>query len=308
MTVMVNLRGVPTQATYVDWSAKYDMPTVRIGDREMPRKVLSIVSGGATSEAAVSVITDVAVAAPEIVETETIVPINTRFAYLSMMVGMVATATPTSLIITGSGGLGKTFTVLDKLTEQGLEEDEDYVLIKGYTTPKSMYRTMHDNRDKIIVFDDCDSVLTNETAVNLLKAALESMPTRRVAWMTERGGGESEDSLPSSFDFIGKVIFISNKRLNQIPQALLSRALYVDVTMTAPEKIERMRNIAPNVRPELPLSDKLEVIDMLDTLKTRTKDLNIRTMLKCLDIRQSAPADQWKAVAEYVVTTGTATE
>lgn len=296
-TVQVKLNGAPVTATYVEWSDRYNMAVVDYQGRRMPRKVLAVT-------AMRTAVFDEAAPDAAIPAATTMPPINVRFDYLRLLVGMVATATPTSLIVTGSGGLGKSFTVFDKLREDGLEDGEDYIVVKGYTTPKSMYRTLYDNRDRIVIFDDCDSVLTNDSAINLLKSALDSTPVRRISWITERSNSDSEDSLPSSFDFVGKVIFISNMTLGRIPQPLLSRALYVDVTMTSVEKLERIRAIAPAVRPEVTMAIKHDVIDLIDALKDRTKDLNIRTFIKILDVRQSAPLSQWRDVATYIVTTG----
>ena len=48
-----------------------------------------------------------------------------------------------------------------------------------------------------IVFDDCDSVLKNETAINILKAALDTNQTRTVSWLTENAG-ERDGALPTA--------------------------------------------------------------------------------------------------------------
>lgn len=302
--VMVKINGEMTEAAFQGWNSRYDMPNVQVDGRTMPRKIFGLARGGSVSTPAPQLELAVADRAPatEANEVGQAVPINTRFQYLAQLVTMVATSMPTSLIVVGSGGLGKSYTVFETLKSHGLEEDHDYVVCKGMATPKSLYRMLYENRDKIVVFDDCDSVLTNEQSVNLLKASLDTVPVRTLSWRTERGG-DDDSSLPSSFNFEGKIIFISNFQLSRINQAILSRALHVDVTMTAPEKIERMRHIAPLVSPNLPLDVKLEVVDMLDTLKDRCQDLNIRTLLKVVSVRIACP-DNWRGLAEYVITSG----
>ena len=97
------------------------------------------------------------------------------------------------------------------------------------------------------------------------------------------------------------MIFISNQKLSAIPQPLLSRAIYVDVSMTPTEKLDRMEAIAPQVRPDIELSVKLEVVQFMREIMTHIKDLNIRTMLKVLDIRVASPTE-WRDIAEYVLT------
>lgn len=44
-----------------------------------------------------------------------------------------------------------------------------------------LYMALFINRDKLIVFDDCDSVFGNIDSVNILKAALDSYDTRMVS-------------------------------------------------------------------------------------------------------------------------------
>ena len=317
--VQVKVNGVLTEGTFRGMDTKYNMPSVQLSDgRKAPRKIYGVINGtvnGSNGHVGHQPI----VVADDSTEAETVPaapvwPINTRFKFLSQMVRMVVTGDATSLVITGDGGLGKSFTVFKTLSEielrdgEGrslghLEEDVNYVVIKGFSTPKSLYRTLYEHREKVIIFDDCDSVLKNDTAVNILKAALDTTSRRTVSWVTERSGGESEDSLPTKFDFIGRVIFISNRKLDEIPQPLLSRAIYVDVCMTAEEKLERMEGIAPQLAPHIPLEVKLETIAFMRTMVDRIKDLNIRSLLKALNIRTSSPED-WKDIAAYVLTTG----
>ena len=45
-----------------------------------------------------------------------------------------------------------------------------------------MYRTLFENNKSIIVFDDCDAVLKDPVALNLLKGALDSYGKRIMSW------------------------------------------------------------------------------------------------------------------------------
>lgn len=302
---MVKVNGMLTRASYMGLNARYNMPEVEIDGRRLPRRVFQILDEtGAPAAQQLSLdtrSTEASVAAPVVnVNTPPQPPINVRFSYLKELVSMVAVSVPTSLVITGSGGLGKSYTVFTTLRSHSLEENVDFIVCRGTATPKAMYRLLYENRDKIVVFDDCDSVLENPTAVMLLKAALDSTSTRTVCWMSE-ARGDDETGLPNSFTFEGKIIFISNKPVTKIPQPILSRALFVDVTMTAPEKIDRMRAIAEQVKPEMPIADKHEVINLLDELKDQTADLNIRTMTKVLDLKVASPT-LWKDIARYIIT------
>jgi len=46
--------------------------------------------------------------------------------------------------------------------------------MKGKSSPFGLYSTLYMNRNKLIVFDDMDSVFKDTDTVNMLKAALDS--------------------------------------------------------------------------------------------------------------------------------------
>jgi len=80
-----------------------------------------------------------------------------------------------SVILTGAPGTGKTFTVMKEITrEQGLKEGEDYVVIQGGTTTTKLFERLFVSYNKVILFDDCDSMWKDLEAVNILKAALST--------------------------------------------------------------------------------------------------------------------------------------
>ena len=53
--------------------------------------------------------------------------INQRFGFVEKIVGMVATGVQPSTVITGQGGLGKTYTVMKTLKANGLEDFTEVV-------------------------------------------------------------------------------------------------------------------------------------------------------------------------------------
>lgn len=78
-----------------------------------------------------------------------------------------------SVILTGAPGVGKTFTVMKEIVEtNGLQEGQDYVTIQGGTTTTKLFERLFVSHDKVIIFDDCDSMWKDMEAVNILKAAL----------------------------------------------------------------------------------------------------------------------------------------
>lgn len=243
--------------------------------------------------------------------------INERFQILADFVDMVATRTIPSAIVIGEGGLGKSHTVFKALKSAGLFSldqldigdrfDEGlsrkaYCVVKGFSTAKGLYRTLYENRSKIVVFDDCDSVLKDPVAANLLKAALDSYDKRIISWNAESFG--SDEDLPRSFEFTGGVIFISNMPMYKIPQALISRSMPADVSMTRSEIIERMRAIVKEGEflNEYSMSDKSEALEFIaeNANRPEVKSINLRTLINVCKARVAKP-DHWKRLALYAM-------
>lgn len=221
--------------------------------------------------------------------------INTRFDFLTQLTSMVVTGQTPSLVITGEGGLGKTYTVNKTIEDLNLQPTE-YISFKGYSTARGLYNTLFDNNGKLIIFDDCDSVLEDKIAINILKSALDSYETRKISWMAKMN---KNDEYPNQFEFTGRIIFISNKDRSKIDNAILSRSLVVDVSMTPDEKIERMMYIISDILPEYDLTFKMDALNFLNDFKNEC-ELTIRSLIKITKIRYSFP-DNWINLAKYMI-------
>jgi hypothetical protein len=174
-----------------------------------------------------------------------------------------------------------------------------YVTIKGYSTPKGLYRTLFENNNAVIVFDDCDSILKDPVALNLLKGALDSYGKRIISWNAESFG--KDDDLPRSFEFKGKVIFISNMDQDNIDQAIRSRSMMIDLSMTDDQKIDRMEFIAKSDEflPEYDATQKADALALIRELKDEAKEISLRTLISVTKIR--AANKDWKDLAAYVL-------
>ena len=200
-----------------------------------------------------------------------------------------------SLLVTGQGGLGKTHSVTQTIENNQLNEDE-YIFFKGYSTARGLYNALYDNNGKLIVFDDCDSILEDKVAINILKSALDSYDKRTITWMAKMN---KNDEYPQQFDFTGRIIFISNKSKNSIDGAILSRSLTVDLTMSPEEKIDRMSFVLDKILPEYKLEYKQDALDFLSNNKTN-QNINLRTLIMVSKIR-TAFNDNWKEMASYML-------
>ena len=221
--------------------------------------------------------------------------INQRFEFLGNLTQMVIGGITPSLIVTGEGGLGKTHSVTQSIKNTDMGES-DYVFFKGYSTARGLYNTLYDNNGKLIIFDDCDSVLEDKVALNILKSALDSYETRTISWMAKMN---KNDEYPQQFDFTGRIIFISNKSKEDMNEAILSRSLTVDLTMTPNDKIERMSAILGSILPEYTLEAKTEALDFLKTVKDEVS-LNMRMLIMVAKMRATYPSN-WRDMAKYMV-------
>ena len=221
--------------------------------------------------------------------------INQRFQFLNDLTTMVVNNATPSLIVTGEGGLGKTHSVTETIKSNDLSDDE-YIFFKGYSTARGLYNTLYDNNGKLIIFDDCDSVLDDKVALNILKSALDSYEKRTISWMAKMN---KNDEYPQQFEFTGRIIFISNKSISAVNEAIRSRSLTVDLTMTPSDKIERMSAILENILPEYQLEFKKEALDFLSGVCNEVS-VNMRMLIMVTKMRYNYP-DRWKDLASYMV-------
>jgi len=240
--------------------------------------------------------------------------INTRFGFVEKLVTMVASGVQPSAVVTGEGGLGKTYTVTKTLEAHGYKDISDladfevgsvintrkcFTFVKGYSTAKGLYRTLFENNKSIIVFDDCDAVLKDPVALNILKGALDSYGKRIISWNADM----RDDDLPKSFNFEGRVIFISNMSQDKIDQAIRSRSMMIDLSMTTNQKIDRMEHISKSEEflPEYDKSVKADALALIRAIKDDCKEISLRTLIAVSKVRASNPTD-YKDLATYMLT------
>lgn len=228
---------------------------------------------------------------------------KTIYKDLENIIEMLIDGIQYSVIVTGSAGQGKSYSVEKALKDNGLKEDKDYVVYKGQSTPKGLYEALFINNDKIIVFDDIDSILKDDVSVNILKAALDSKPVRKITWKSNQTFNsadytygemvaryEDTGDLPDKFEYKGKVIFISNIHQKDFDKALLSRSIPIDVTLSPEDMLNRIEKILPNIKIESEqqptMEDKKEVLSfMKKNAKKISKELHIRGFVQALKFK-----------------------
>jgi len=258
---------------------------------------------------------DVVRPSPEIAEFEKKVDkiaFDKQLEHLSQLTSMVIAKLSYALFVAGRGGVGKTHTVEKTLHDHGLSDGDGYHLLATTATPSIIYQTLYKNREGIILFDDCDDALGDQEGRNLIKGATDTKKVRKVGWgkrvswtydpVTEPEKEEMEGMYPSSFEFKGRVIFISNLKLDKLDPdgALRTRGFIINVDPTDLEVIELMETVLDEIALENPdyTITHDERLEALDTLRAQGgKSLNFRKLQRALNMRASGNPN-WKELAE----------
>lgn len=270
-------------------------------------------------------VTSAALKDAEKVATDEDIDINERFEAFELFTHAVIKGRMKSMIAYGTGGVGKTYTVMQQLKKAGKieynedkmspgSEDYDYVKVTGKSTPTAVWKELYQHNGKIIMFDDNDAVLKNPDAVNFFKGALDTSGDNTISYgTTKKLVDDDGNELPKRFKFTGRCIFVSNLPPNEIPQPLKSRGFSVDLSMNKDQTMTRLRSIAKNKEGKLSNlkfpgiedyseEDMKEVLDHVDSLKDKMHaDLSVRTIGALLGIKKDAEemGKDWKKMASH---------
>ena len=260
-----------------------------------------------------------------------------RFTILQGLTSDIARGHIKGLVVSGASGVGKSHEVeaalnrdslMDKLSFNADAQDQNkrrvgrggtykarYNIVKGYSTAPALYETLYEYSEsrETLVFDDCDSVLGDETSLNILKAALDTSGKRIISW---RSASRNSTDCPNSFEFKGSVIFITNINFERIVEkgtarlaphleAIMSRCLYLDLTIdTVREKLVRIDHVARDLR-MLEREFKLEPAQIDEVLAwthkyaKRFRELSLRKVGQLASLRAGNP--NWQRVAEVTL-------
>jgi hypothetical protein len=250
-------------------------------------------------------------------DAEIIERMRERFDILEDMTRAVKKGEVRAMIVSGAPGVGKSFGVEKVLAPHALLSDiandsklKKFEIVKGAMSAIGLYKKLYEYSDKkcILVFDDCDSVLLDDIALNILKAALDTSKKRTISWNTDSRSLIAE-GVPNSFEYKGGAIFITNinfaniksKKLQDHLAALESRCHYIDLTIhTERDKMLRIKQIVGDGMLkdyEFTTEQEAELVEFVDTNKKRLRELSLRTVLKAADLIKSFPS-KWQRVAE----------
>ena len=209
--------------------------------------------------------------------------IRERFDILHEMTKACVSGDIRAMIVSGPPGVGKSYGVeqeidkaclFDKLASKRLKAE----VVKGSASPIGLYQTLYKYSDPncVLVFDDCDSILLDDVALNLLKGALDSGKKRKISWLSDSRILRSE-----------------------------SRCHYLDLTLdTMRDKVLRIKQIAKDgvLFADYDFDECVqdEIIAFMDENKNRLREMSLRMALKIADLRKMSVLN-WKRLAETTV-------
>lgn len=252
--------------------------------------------------------------APVETDEEIIARLRERFNILEEMTGAACDGVIRGMVVAGPPGVGKSHGI-EKVIDQAHvctklgNDNAKYGMEKGAATPIGLYKMLWEYSavGSVLVLDDSDTILYDDTSLNLLKAALDSGKRRRISWRSESRALE-QAGIPESYDFEGAVIFVTNLKLESARgkigdhmQALLSRCHYLDLTInTTREKYLRCKQIIHDgMLQKYGFSElqKEEILEYVYDNQDRLRELSLRMVSKIADLYKMSPK-RWRELAE----------
>src|SRR5262245_23684247 len=142
------------------------------------------------------------------------------------------------MYIFGSGGLGKSFTVIQHLDAL----QANYTLFNSRMTAKGLFRALQQAPDAIHVLEDMERLVMDRDAQGVLRSALWAQPgkERVVTWTTGSADGKEQ------FSFRGGIIVLANRPLADLPEleALATRIILLRLEVTDAELRAQMCDLA----------------------------------------------------------------
>ena len=251
---------------------------------------------------------------PKETDEQIMTRLRDRFEILTEMTQASIEGVVRGMVVTGPPGVGKSFGVEEVLEKNNLFDKLAgnklrFAIEKGAASAIGLYKLLYTYSDKsnVLVLDDCDTVLYDETSLNLLKAALDSSKKRKLSWNTDSSLLRRE-GIPDSFEFNGSVIFITNLKFDNVRgkikdhlDAIMSRCHYLDLTMdTTREKMLRCKQIvADGMLNEYKFTkeEEQEVLDYIFDNKDRMREISLRMVCKVADLKKSM-SSKWQAMVQ----------
>lgn len=213
-----------------------------------------------------------------------------------------------SVIVNGPPGVGKSFSV-DTYLQQYAEEGT-YKVAAGHMTPLSLYGNLYQYRNvgDVLVLDDIDSVFSKIEGINLLKAAMDTKPVRRINWESSSAVVVNL-GLPAYFEFKGSVVLISNigfigkkGKLQEHLDALKDRSYSLHISDNTKEELYQQvcfMVIKKSLLEEFVLDDaqQSEILDYIGNNLNKIDKISLRLAIKLAGLMKANPTE-WTSMAD----------
>ena len=183
------------------------------------------------------------------------------------------------LIIFSKGGLGKTYNSEKILIDEICK-------INSHVTPLGLFQYGFEYKDKLMWFDDVESLFNNDKLIGLIKQFSQTQKTKYIKFTTSRILKKGDIDIPTEYETKSKVLMTCNsinRVKNQSVKALLDRGL---VVFFSPSKDEIIKYI----------KSSFEEIDedIIVELKKK-KTFSIRDYIKADQLKR-ANFENWKDI------------
>jgi len=192
-----------------------------------------------------------------------------------------------SLILIGASALGKSFNTINALVTMGYTPDEDFVVVSSYITPLELYTLLHNNAEKIIIFDDLFKLFSNDISKGILMSALWAVTPHRIVQYTS---STSKLDIPKKFEFKGNILFLTNFFPKDF-DALKTRCLWYEIKLSFADRVKICYEMCK--KRKIPL----HIMEWIEEEFDESYDLNLRTPIKVFNIFKHNP-DNWKEIAK----------
>lgn len=213
-------------------------------------------------------------------QKEALTVYEAKVQQLRAYVAAVCIGRQTGLIVTGEGGIGKSFHVLKELGHCAVPFRHH----QGRVTARGLYDQLGVNPDQVHLIEDAESLFDDKNFTGLMRNALHSQseerhPIRVLTWVIANGRNAPA---PDPVQFRGGIIIVGNVRMNNASadfRALETRCPCIEIEATDTEILAMMMKIceAGYNDGELSPTECLEVAEYIRRKAAETEaKLNLR--------------------------------
>lgn len=232
-----------------------------------------------------------------------------RFELLRIMTEDALGGRVRAMIVSGPGGVGKTFT-MDEALKKWDPDGTKHTTSSGYMRTTGLYKMLWKHRHKgdVIKLDDMDSVFYDENSLNFIKIACDTTQRRIVTYAAETTLLDDEgEIIPRHFEYEGTMLFITNldfdamidkdTKLSKHLEALVTRSHYIDLMMkTKRDYLIRVFQVAQTglfdqIEGGLTQEEEDDTLAFIDKYHRNLRECSLRMALKVGNIRKGWTPD-----------------